>query len=95
MLRTPSCQGRVPNADAIHATVNNHELQLGMLNCAAELVLGAFSSRSTFPSLTVELARIPKIIDLWAATDCFWLHLGGPSQADMPEDIASLLGYMR
>lgn len=86
-----------PGSDSIESLVNNYELQLALLNCAAELVLGEFSADMAFPALTDALNRLPNVLHLWAAAESFVQSLTGEMQGRtaMPDSSKVLLGYMR
>lgn len=90
--------GQTPSMDLIKRTITCRDLQLAMLNCAAELVLDVFSKSVSFPTLTRNLGCLSAALDLWDATAHFrqqlepaGLKLGVP----MPDDILNFLGYMR
>lgn len=93
-IKSPAVPHRLCS-DSIQQVVDDQDLQLALLNCAAELVLNVFSSSLSFPVLTAQIGRLSTVIDLWAATEHFKVHLKDSNSADMPEDCLNLLGYMR
>lgn len=54
-----------PNPDALRRLVANTRLQIGLLACAAELVLYASSGQPSFPALTQRLAVLGCVLDMW------------------------------
>lgn len=86
---------RPVTATTIHSIVGNQALQMALLNCAVELVLGTFSATMSFPALTAELGQLPAVLDIWAAAAHFKQCLSSGTHTDMPHELEEILGYMR
>jgi len=57
--------GDKPDQDFINGVVSKPSRQIALLAAAAELVLFAATSKSTFPILTARLQAMDSLMDVW------------------------------
>eukprot|EP00884_Botryococcus_braunii_P011248 jgi/Botrbrau1/20123/Bobra.0173s0025.1 len=74
-----------------------NDFQVALLMCAVEIVAYILPNHPSFPTLTVQLGRLSKVLDLWEAIRCYRVcfAVGSKECHAMPADVAEHLSYMR
>lgn len=88
-LAQTNCDGSDGLAEA-RRLAGSRAFQDALLNCAVELVTFAANGEPSFPELTDRLGRLPLVLDLWDAAECFGKHI-----RDQPAVLCAYLGLMR